>query len=131
MNDTGHGCGAIWRRARWLWGTAADPAAHMRPMSIHMRNIPNDDLVALSPQLTGLHVQTGSTDHYGRLVSGNFQSAKVMTDGRIAIKLTRYMNGHHVLDSITVPAGNDPLGRPWSTAVHVGEGSDLLASLDA
>lgn len=101
-------------------------------MSIQIRNIPNDDLVALAPQLSGLHVQTGSTDHNGRLVSGNIQDAKLMDDGRrIAIKLTRYMNGKHVLDSITVPAGRDPLGRPWRTAVHVREGSDLLTSLEA
>lgn len=100
-------------------------------MSIQIRNIPNDDLVAFTPQLSGLHIQTGSTDHNGRLVSGNIQSAAVMDNGRIAIKLTRYMNGKHVLDSVTVPAGTDPLGRPWRTAVHVREGSDLLESLDA
>lgn len=100
-------------------------------MSIHIRNVPNDDLVALAPQLAGLHIQTGSTDHNGRLVSGNLESAKVMDNGRIAIKLTRYMNGHHVMDSVTVPAGNDPLGRAWRTAVHVREGSDLLAALEA
>lgn len=100
-------------------------------MSIEIRNVPNDDLVALAPQLAGLHIQTGSTDHNGRLVSGNIRSAKVMDNGRIAIKLTRYMNGQHVLDSVTVPAGNDPLGRPWRTAVHVRSDSALLASLDA
>jgi hypothetical protein len=100
-------------------------------MSIHIRNIPNDDLVALAPQLAGLHIQTGSTDHNGRLVSGNIESAKVMEDGRIAIKLTRYMNGQHVLDSVTVPGGNDPLDRPWRTAVHVREGSALFAELEA
>ncbi|QCB97678.1 hypothetical protein E5206_12740 [Arthrobacter sp. PAMC25564] len=104
-------------------------------MSIHIRNIPNDDpnddLVALTPQLAGLHIQTGSTDHNGRLVSGNIESAKAMPDGRIAIRLTRYMNGRHVLDSVTVPSGNDQLGRPWRTAVHVREDSQLFAALEA
>lgn len=100
-------------------------------MSIQIRNIPNDDLLALAPQLTGLHIQTSFTDHNGRLVSGNFEGAKVMDNGRIGIKLTRYLGGKHVLDSASVPAGNDPLGRPWRTAVHVRTGSKLLASLDA
>ena len=100
-------------------------------MSIHIRNIPNDDIIGLAAQLDGLHIQTGSTDHNGRLVSGNFQSAKAMADGRIGIKLTRYLNGQHVLDSVAVPAGNDPLERPWRTAFHVRSESDLLASLDA
>lgn len=99
-------------------------------MSIHIRNIPNDRIPTLSPQLNRLHIQTGSTDHNGRLISGNFQSAKAMPDGRIGIKLTRFMNGQHVLDSVVVPAGSDPLGRPWCTAVHTREGSSLLASLD-
>lgn len=100
-------------------------------MSIHIRNIANDDIIGLACQLDGLHIQTGSTDHNGRLVSGNFQSAKVTDDGRIGIKLTRYMNGQHVLDSVAVPAGNDPLERPWRTAFHVRAGSPLLAQLDA
>lgn len=100
-------------------------------MSIHIRNIPNDDIIGLAAQLDGLHIQTGSTDHNGRLVSGNFQSAKAMADGRIGIKLTRYMNGQHVLDSVAVPTGNDPLERPWRTAFHVRSDSGLLASLDA
>lgn len=101
-------------------------------MSIHIRDIPNDDITALTPQLSGLYVQTGSVDHNGRLVSGHLQDAKVMEDGRrIAIKLTRYMNGKHVLDSVVVPAGNDPLGNPWCTAVHVRADSALLARLDA
>lgn len=100
-------------------------------MSIHIRNIPNDDIINLGAQLDGLHIQTGSTDHNGRLVSGNFQSAKVMADGRIGIKLTRYMNGQHVLDSVAVPAGLDPMERPWRTAFHVRSDSSLLASLDA
>lgn len=99
-------------------------------MSIQIRNIPNDDIISLASSLDGLHIQTGSTDHNGRLVSGNFQSAKVMTDGRIGIKLTRYMNGKHVLDSVAVSAGTDPLGRPWRTAFHVRADSDLLVSLD-
>jgi hypothetical protein len=100
-------------------------------MSIQIRNIPNDDIVSLAARLSGLHVHTGSTDHNGRLLSGNFYTAKVLDNGRIAIKLTRYMNGHHVLDTVTVPAGNDPLGRPWRTAVDVRSDSDLLVSLDA
>ncbi|KIS27853.1 hypothetical protein TV39_08995 [Arthrobacter sp. SPG23] len=101
-------------------------------MSIHIRNIPNDDLVTLGPQLSGLHVQTSSTDHNGRPVSGTIQDAKLMDDRlRIAIKLTRYVNGQHVLDNITVPAGADPLGHPWRTAVHVREGSILFAALEA
>ncbi|MDJ0460044.1 hypothetical protein PUN71_022805 [Arthrobacter sp. NQ7] len=41
------------------------------------------------------------------------------------------MNGKHVLDSITVPAGNDPLGNPWCTAFHLPSDSGLLAQLDA
>jgi hypothetical protein len=100
-------------------------------MSIQIRNIPNDHIIALAGQLDGLHIQTGSTDHNGRLVSGNFQSAKAMDDGRIGIKLTRYMNGQHVLDSVAVPAGNDPLNRPWRTAFHVREDSKLFATLEA
>jgi hypothetical protein len=111
--------------------TAAGSSAHMVSMSIQIRSIPNDDVVALSKQLSGLHIQTGSVDHNGRLVTGNFQSAKVMPDGRIGIKLTRYMQGKHVLDSVAVPAGTDPLGRPWRTAVHVREDSQLFATLDA
>ena len=95
----------------------------MRRMSIQIRNNPNDDIIALAAQLDGLHIQTSSTDISGRLVSGTFQSAKAMADGRIGIKLTRYMNGQHVLDGVAVPAGTDPLGRPWSTAVHVREDS--------
>jgi hypothetical protein len=100
-------------------------------MSIHIRNIPNDDIIGLASQLDGLHIQTGSTDHNGRLVSGNFRSAKVMADGRIGIKLTRYMNGQHVLDSVAVPAGNDPMERPWRTAVHVRSDSQLFADLES
>ncbi|MBG0738754.1 hypothetical protein IV500_04885 [Paeniglutamicibacter antarcticus] len=99
-------------------------------MSIQIRNIPNDSILTLSPRLNSLHIQTGSTDHNGRLISGNFQSAKAMPDGRIGIKLTRYMNGKHVLDSVAVPSGADPLGRPWRTAFHVSD-SGLLAELDA
>jgi hypothetical protein len=101
----------------------------MTPMSIQIRSIPNDDILGLAPQLDGLHVQTGSTDHNGRLVSGNFQSAKAMPDGRIGIKLTRYMNGKHVLDSVAVPAGTDPLGRPWRTAFHISD-SALITELE-
>jgi hypothetical protein len=103
----------------------------MGAMSIQIRNIPNDDILALVSQLDGLHIQTGSTDTNGRLVSGNFRSAKAMPDGRIGIKLTRYMNGQHVLDSVAVPAGADPLGRPWRTAFHVREDSQLFAALEA
>ncbi len=102
----------------------------MHFMTIQIRNIPNDDILSLAGRLDGLHIQTGSTDINGRLVSGNFQSAKPMPDGRIGIKLTRYMNGKHVLDSVAVPAGTDPLGRPWHTAFHIGNAS-LLADLDA
>ena len=69
---------------------------------------PNDEIIGLGAQLDGLHIQTGSTDLNGRLVSGNFQSAKVMPDGRIGIKPTRYMNGKHVLDRVAGPAGKDP-----------------------
>lgn len=100
-------------------------------MTIHIRNISNDDILGLAGQLDGLHIQTGSTDHNGRLVSGNFQSAKAMGDGRIGIVLTRYLNGQHVLDSVAVPAGNDPLGRPWRTAFHVRDDSALFAVLEA
>lgn len=103
----------------------------MTPMTIQIRNIPNDDILALAGWLEGLHIQTGSTDHNGRLVSGNFQSAKAMADGRIGIKLTRYMNGSHVLDSVAVPAGTDPLGRPWRTAFHVCDDSALFTTLEA
>lgn len=103
----------------------------MFAMSIRIRNIANDDLIALAPQLTGLHVQTGFTDHNGRLVSGNIHTIKTLGEDRIAIQLYRYMNGKHILDSATVPAGNDPLGRPWRTAVHVREDSDLFTELEA
>ncbi len=103
----------------------------MRSMSIQIRSIPNDDIVALAKQMDGLYIQTGSTDHNGRLVSGNFQSAKAMNDGRIGIKLTRYMNGKHIPDSVAVPSGNDPLGQPWRTAFHISTNSSLLADLDA
>ena len=102
----------------------------MSAMSICIKNIPNDDIVRLGTQLAGLHIHTGSTDHNGRLVSGDFQSAEVMDNGRIAIKLTRYLNGQHVLDSVTVPAAKDPLGRPWRTAVHVRMDSQLFAELE-
>lgn len=37
----------------------------------------------------------------------------------------------NVLDSVTVPAGKDPLDRPWCTAFHVRADSDLLAQLNA
>ncbi|WP_422759158.1 hypothetical protein [Paenarthrobacter sp. C1] len=101
-------------------------------MSVQIRDIPSDDIVALAPQLSGLYIQTGSVDHNGRLVAGHFQEATLMEDGkRIAIKLTRYMNGKHVPDSVVVPAGNDPLGNPWRTAVHVREDSRLFAALEA
>lgn len=99
-------------------------------MSIQIRNIPNDDIVALAARLDGLHIQTGSVDHNGRLVSGHFQSAKALADGRIGIKLTRYMNGKHVLDSVAVPAGTDPLGRPWRSAFHISD-SAFIAELEA
>ncbi|MDJ0354471.1 hypothetical protein [Pseudarthrobacter sp. PH31-O2] len=100
-------------------------------MSIQIRTIPNDDIVALAALLDGLHIQMSSTDISGRLVSGNFQSAKAMADGRIGIKLTRYLNGQHVLDSVAVPTGTDPLGRPWRTAFHVREDTALFAALEA
>ncbi|ACL42274.1 hypothetical protein Achl_4323 (plasmid) [Pseudarthrobacter chlorophenolicus A6] len=100
-------------------------------MNIQIRRIPNDTIVALAAQLNGLHVQTDFTDIKGRLVSGNLQSARPLDDGRIAITLTRYLNGEHVLDGATVPSGNDPLGRPWRTAFHIPEGSGLLPSLEA
>lgn len=103
----------------------------MGRMSIRIRTIPNDDIVALAALLDGLHIQTSSTDISGRLVSGNFQSAKAMADGRIGIKLTRYLNGQHVLDSVAVPTGTDPLGRPWRTAFHVREDSQMFAELEA
>lgn len=100
-------------------------------MSIQIRKIANDDLLSLPPQLSGLHIQTDSTDLKGRLVSGNFQDAKLLDNGLIAITLTRYLNGQHVPDSVTVPAGLDPLGRPWRTAVHVREGSEIFETLMA
>lgn len=103
----------------------------MAVTSIRIRTISNDELMGLAPQLTGLHVQTSFTDHNGRLVSGNIHSIKPMDDGRIAINLFRYMGGKQVLDSATVPAGNDSLGRPWRTAVHVREDNDLFAELEA
>lgn len=112
-------------------GTACPASAHMGSMSLQIRNIPNDDILTLADRLAGLHIQTSSTDISGRLVSGNFQSAKAMADGRIGIKLTRYMNGKHVLDSVAVPAGTDPLNRPWRTAVHVRSDSQLFADLEA
>jgi hypothetical protein len=99
-------------------------------MTIEIRNIPNDDILALADRLAGLHIQTSSTDLSGRLVSGRFESAKAMSDGRLGIKLTRYMNGKHVLDSVAVPGGTDPLGRPWRTAFHVRGDSQLLTALD-
>lgn len=102
----------------------------MGRMTIEIRNIPNDNIVALAARLDGLHIQTSSTDISGRLVSGNFQSAKAMDDGRIGIKLTRYMNGKHVLDSVAVPAGQDPLGRPWRTAFHISD-STLISDLES
>ena len=37
----------------------------------------------------------------------------------------------NVLDSVAVPAGNDPLGNPWCTAFHLPSDSNLLAQLDA
>jgi hypothetical protein len=56
-----------------------------------------------------------------------------LTDGgkRIAIKVTRYISGKHVLDSDTVPARNVPLHRPRRTAFHIRVDSELLAQLDA
>jgi hypothetical protein len=66
-----------------------------------------------------------------RLVSGNIEGVKVLENGRIAINLMRYMDGKQVLDSATVPAGKDPMGRPWHTAVHVREDSKLYAALEA
>lgn len=104
----------------------------MASVGIQIRDIPSGNLVALAPQLSGLYIQTGSVDHNGRLVTGHFQEATLMEDGqRIAVKLTRYMNGEHVLDSVVVPTGNDPLGNPWRTAIHVRSDGALLAQLDA
>ncbi len=116
---------------RLLSGMINAAAAHMGTMSIQIRNIPNDDILALASRLDGLHIQTGSTDISGRLVSGYFQSAEAMADGRVGIKLTRYMNGQHVLDSVAVSAGTDPLGRPWRTAFHIPSDCGLIAELDA
>lgn len=103
----------------------------MGRMSIQIRNIPNDDILALAAQLDGLHIQPNSTDINSRLVSGTFQSAKAMGDGRIGVKLTRYMNGQHALDSVAVPAGKDLMNRPWRTAFHVREDSQLFTTLEA
>ncbi|MDJ0460045.1 hypothetical protein PUN71_022810 [Arthrobacter sp. NQ7] len=47
-------------------------------MSIHIRDMRSDDIVALAPQLSGRYIQTGSTDHNGRLVTGHIQEAKLM-----------------------------------------------------
>lgn len=95
-------------------------------MSIEIRDIRNDSLVELTPDLEGLQVQTDFTDPRGRLVPGKFQSAKVLPDGRIGIKLTRRLNGADVLDSVAVPAGNDPFKRPFRTLVHVPSGNPVL-----
>ena len=50
-------------------------------MSILIRDIPTDDIMALAPQVSGLYIQTGSTDHNGRPVTGHIQDAKLMADG--------------------------------------------------
>ena len=98
-------------------------------MGIQIRNIPNDGFLPLAAQLDGLHIRAASIDHNARLVSGNFQSAKAMPDGRIGIKLTRHMKGKLVLDSVAVPAGNDPLDCPRRTAFPVREDNRLFAAL--
>lgn len=95
-------------------------------MSIEIRDIRNDSLIELAPELAGLHIQTDFTDLKGRLVSGTFQSAKPMGACRIAITLTRFLNGHHVVDSVSVPAGNDPFNRPFRTLLHIPEDSPVL-----
>lgn len=98
-------------------------------MSIEIRTIANDSLVALTPELDGLHIQTSFTDIKGRLVSGTFVEAKVLDDFTIAITLKRYLNGEHVMDSAVVNSGRDPLGRPWDSDVHIPSGHPLLAIL--
>jgi hypothetical protein len=102
----------------------------MVSMSIQIRTIANDSLVALTPTLVGLHIQTSFTDIRGRLVSGTFHSAKVLDDGNIAITLARYLNGDHVMDSALVSSGRDPLGRPWDSDVHIPSDHPLLAILE-
>jgi hypothetical protein len=100
-------------------------------MSIEIRTIANDSLVALTPYVAGLHIQTSFTDIRGRLVSGTFVEAKVLDDTTIAITLTRYLNGEHVMDSAVVNSGRDPLGRPWDSDVHIPADHPLLAILSA
>ncbi len=95
-------------------------------MSIEIRDIKNDSLIDLAPELAGLHIQTDFTDARGRLVSGSFQSAKVLDGERIAIIVNRFLNGQHVLDSVTVPAGNDPFKRPFRTLVHIPADNPVL-----
>lgn len=53
-----------------------------------------------------------------------------MADARPGIRLTRYTNGKHVLDSVAVPTGADSLSRPWRTASHVRSDDGLLNALD-
>lgn len=98
----------------------------MTGMSIEIRTIANDSLVALTPHLAGLHIQTSFTDIKGRLVSGIFVEAKVLDDVTIAITLKRYLNGDHVMDSAVVNSGRDPLGRPWDSDVHIPGDHPLL-----
>lgn len=95
-------------------------------MSIEIRDIKNDRLIDLAPELAGLHIQTDCTDTRGRLVSGTFQSAKVLDDDRIAVIVSRFLNGQHVLDSVTVPAGDDPFKRPFRTLVHIPADNPVL-----
>jgi hypothetical protein len=99
--------------------TSQTASVHMGAMSIKIRDIANDSLVGLSPELAGLPIQTDFTDTKGRLVSGSFEQATALNNGKIAIKLTRNLNGNRVLDSVTVPAGNDPFGRPFRTLMHI------------
>lgn len=81
-------------------------------MSI-LRDIKNDSLIDLAPELAGLHVQTDFTDTRVRLVSWAFQSAKILDGDRIALVVNRFLNGQHVLDSVTVSAGADSFKRPF------------------
>lgn len=98
---------------------------------IHIRAIANDDLVTHSAELEGLQVQTDFMDIKGRFVSGLFAGATVLPSGRIGIKVNRYLDSRRVMDSASVPPGNDPMDRKWRTTVHLPDGHPVLALVDA
>ncbi|NKX55988.1 hypothetical protein [Arthrobacter mobilis] len=80
-------------------------------MAIELRSIPNDDLISRAEEIAGLQVNTDFADIRGRMVSGKFISAKALDRGLIGVKLERWLDGRHVMDSHR-PGRTGPAGPP-------------------